>query len=65
MSYAAEISKALENVPSEISLKVLIDIDKRIADWISAGGKHDDPYIKQQLRFAKNIEKRFWMDGAE
>lgn len=64
MNSAAEITKALENVPSEIAVKVLFDVNARITDWISGGGKDDDPYIKQQVRFAKNIGNRFGKDGA-
>lgn len=45
------------NLPKE----VLQDIDKRITDWIASGGKEDDPYIKQQLRFAE----RFIKEGEE
>lgn len=41
------------NLPKE----VLQDIDKRITDWIASGGKEDDPYIKQQLRFAERFIK--------
>lgn len=36
---------------------VLKDIDKRTTDWLSGGGKVDDPYIEQQLRFARNVLK--------
>lgn len=41
------------NLPKE----VLQDIDKRITDWIASGGKEDDLYIKQQLRFAERFIK--------
>ncbi|EPY2286899.1 DUF6877 family protein [Clostridium sporogenes] len=34
---------------------VLEDINKRITDWLAAGGKEDDPYIKQQLRYAEKF----------
>ena len=33
---------------------VISDIDKRISDWLAAGGSKDDPYIKQQFRYAEN-----------
>ncbi|MDU6304714.1 MAG: hypothetical protein E6585_23845 [Serratia marcescens] len=33
---------------------VISDIDKRISDWLAAGGSEDDPYIKQQFRYAEN-----------
>ncbi len=37
---------------------VLQGIDKRTTDWLASGGKVDDPYIEQQLRFARNVIKR-------
>lgn len=40
-----------------IPLPVLKDIDNRCRDWLAAGGKDDDPYIKQQLWFAKYFIK--------
>lgn len=55
MSYEKEIVKALENVPNDISLPVLMDINTRITDWLSSGGAPDSPYIEQQVRYAKNI----------
>lgn len=33
---------------------VISDIDKRISDWLAACGSEDDPYIKQQFRYAEN-----------
>ncbi|HEY4429534.1 MAG TPA: hypothetical protein VGN87_00705 [Paenibacillus sp.] len=30
----------------------------RIGDWLAMGGKDDDPYIKQQLRFVKRVAER-------
>ncbi|QCT03310.1 hypothetical protein E6C60_2598 [Paenibacillus algicola] len=37
---------------------VLQDINQRIGDWLAAmGGKDTDPYIEQQLRFAKRFVK--------
>lgn len=38
-----------------IPLSALSDIDKRITDWLAAGGKIKDSYIKQQLRFAEHV----------
>lgn len=35
---------------------VLQDVDKRISDWRSIGGKDSDPYIQQQLRYLKRVE---------
>ena len=39
-------------------IEVLKDINKRMTDWIASGGKEDDPYIKQQLRFAEHFIKK-------
>lgn len=46
------ISDLLE-VAHELPPKVLMDIDKRIGDWLASGGKETDDYIKQQLRYAE------------
>ena len=35
---------------------VLQDVDKRISDWRSMGGKDSGPYIQQQLRYLKRVE---------
>ena len=59
MSYDKEIVKALENVPNDISLPVLIDINMRITGWLAGGGRADDHYIEQQVRYARNIGKAF------
>lgn len=59
MNHAAEITHALRNVPNEISFIALTDINKRISDWIASGGDPESPYILQQVRYARNIEKRF------
>lgn len=40
-----------------IPIKVLQDVDKRIADWRAAGGKDSDAYIQNQLRYLKRVEK--------
>lgn len=58
-----ERSKKMEQISLEdinldiIPIKVLQDVDKRISDWRSIGGKDSDPYIQQQLRYLKQIEK--------
>ena len=54
MTYAERISKALDKLPNEISLKVGTDIDKRISDWLSSGGKETDGYIMQQVIYAES-----------
>lgn len=38
-----------------LPMAVLEDINKRVGDWLATGGKDDDPYIDQQLRFAKRF----------
>lgn len=35
--------------------KVLKDINQRIGDWLAMGGDESDPYIEQQLRFARRF----------
>lgn len=35
---------------------VLQDVDKRISDWRSMGGKDSDVYIQNQLRYLKRVE---------
>lgn len=49
-----EIAKIARQIPRE----ALHDINQRIGDWLASGGNEDDPYIYQQLRYAKRfIEK--------
>ena len=48
-----EISKISEHIP----VAALQDIHARITDWLAGGGNHDDPYIYQQLRYAKRFLK--------
>lgn len=48
-----EINKITDQLP----LPVLQDINKRIGDWLASGGKETDPYIEQQLRFARRFIK--------
>lgn len=38
----------------------IADIDKRISDWLAAGGKETDPYIKQQYRYVENLLNMRW-----
>lgn len=59
MSYANEILEALHGVPEDIKTVCLMDINRRISDWMASGGKENDPYIYQQVRFAKNVAKMF------
>lgn len=49
---------SLEDINLDIiPIKVLQDVDKRIADWKAAGGKDSDEYIQNQLRYLKRVEK--------
>lgn len=47
----SEINAISDKIPTP----VLEDVNKRVTDWLSAGGNEDDPYIEQQLRFAKKF----------
>lgn len=51
VNYLHEISKIAHLLPK----MVLEDINKRIGDWLASGGSAYDPYIEQQLRFAKRF----------
>lgn len=47
-----DLNKNLNKLPTE----AIADIDKRITDWMSQEGTSiNDPYIKQQLRYAENL----------
>lgn len=59
MGYTEDIVKALEDVPNPMKVTVLMDINNRVTDWMGTGGKEDDPYIQQQVRYAENIGKSF------
>lgn len=48
-----EIAKIAHKLPIE----AIQDINQRIGDWMASGGKEDDPYIHQQLRYAKRFVK--------
>ncbi|MBU8567615.1 hypothetical protein KM914_14420 [Virgibacillus pantothenticus] len=45
----------LHQIAHLVPMQVLMDIDKRITDWIAAGGNENDPYIEQQVSFAKRF----------
>ncbi len=38
-----------------LPIVALKDINNRITDWLSSGGKVTDSYIKQQFRYAENL----------
>lgn len=58
------VSNPIEEITSIahlLPIEVLEDVNKRIGDWLASGGIDNDPYIYQQLRFAK----RFVKDGEQ
>lgn len=59
MTPEQRIVEALSDVPNQISLPVLDDVNKRIADWRSSGGADDSDYIEQQVRYAENVKKAY------
>ena len=44
----AEFRLNIDLIPNTVA----IDVMKRINDWLSSGGKEEDPYIQKQLKFA-------------
>lgn len=44
----------IEELITEMPLPVLKDVQQRLTDWASSGGK-DDPYVEQQLRYMKHV----------
>ncbi|AIY81946.1 hypothetical protein U728_1114 [Clostridium botulinum 202F] len=38
-----------------LPIVALKDINSRITDWLSSGGKVTDSYIKQQFRYAEKL----------
>ncbi|WFB60557.1 DUF6877 family protein [Paenibacillus sp. BR1-192] len=42
-------------ISSRLPTVVLEDINKRIGDWLAMGGQYTDPYIEQQLSFARRF----------
>ena len=52
----------LASISHLLPLPVLQDVDKRCGDWLATGGGPDDPYIHQQVSFAKRFVQK---DGAE
>lgn len=47
------IDRILE-LSDRLPLAVLLDIKSRMGDWMLSGGKQDDPYMWQQVKFAEN-----------
>lgn len=47
----------IHEIAHQIPIEALRDINQRIGDWLAGGGNEDDPYIHQQLRYAKRFAK--------
>lgn len=50
-----EINTIEDLLKAKLPVEVVRDIEKRITDWLATGGVEDDPYIKQQFRYAENF----------
>lgn len=59
MSYEERIQAAVDKLPPNVALKVIVDVNDRITDWIASGGNEDDPYIEQQVRYAENVAEAY------
>lgn len=45
----------IEELITKMPLPVLKDVQQRLTDWASSGGKEDDLYVEQQLRYMKHV----------
>lgn len=45
----------IEELIAEMPLPVLQDVRQRLDNWMLSGGKDDDPYVEQQLRYMKHV----------
>lgn len=59
MTIQERISEAASHIPGNIALVVLTDVEKRISDWKASGGKDEDPYMEQQVRYVENVADVF------
>ncbi|MFD1418441.1 DUF6877 family protein [Companilactobacillus keshanensis] len=48
---------SLSEIASDIPIEALIDIKNRMGDWVLSGGKQNDPYMWQQVRYAERFLK--------
>ncbi|WP_180320078.1 DUF6877 family protein [Peribacillus loiseleuriae] len=53
----ANAIQEISSIARHLPLEVLQDINQRIGDWLTSGGNKNDPYIRQQLRFAQRFVK--------
>lgn len=44
----------LSELADQLPFEVIIDIKTRMGDYVLSGGKLNDPYMWQQIRFAEN-----------
>ena len=51
MTALEKLEKIIDLLPTHVAE----DVRKRCNDWMSSGGDADDPYIHQQLRYAKQF----------
>ncbi|KMQ28791.1 hypothetical protein TU53_23065 [Bacillus cereus] len=58
MKEKSENMDELNKIAHLLPFEVLTDIKSRLTDWIASGGSWDDPYIKQQFRYAKRVAER-------
>ena len=42
-------------ITHKLPTTVLLDIDKRIGDWLGTGGTYEDSYMQQQFRYAERV----------
>lgn len=61
MKPIAEIAKIAHKLP----LEALQDINQRIGHWMASGGNEDDPYIWQQLRYARGVSELMERRGRD
>ncbi|AVK84022.1 hypothetical protein C3943_10770 [Lysinibacillus sp. B2A1] len=45
----------LHQIALYLPINVLSDVKQRIGDWLASGGKETDPYIRQQVAYAKKV----------
>lgn len=51
--------KVIEISQYDLPVHVLEDINKRITDWVSSGGKEEDDYVQRQIAYAEKCSKLF------